>query len=197
MWASAEKTLTSLTLIDISALGISIFALIISALTFYFSHAYAGKIKMSKPNQIWFGFANPSRKAHILLKSVLYSTGAQGHIVERLYARLESNSSSQEFSSWVIGKQTDTYKPGGMRITKEGYMGDHHFIFPNDGTSYIFKTGNYSLKIFAKIAGENSDKLLREVNLNIPNHLSAELSSSKGIYFNFHSSDGNYIAELD
>ena len=185
--------------LEIIALIFSGVAIAISLLTFYFSQLRKGKVKLSKPNQIWFGLPDLSKKrrGHILIKSVLYSTGSQGQIIERLYAKLDTNNSSKEFSGWVIGKQSDTYKPGGMKISKEGYVGDHHFIHPKDGTSYSFKTGDYLLRIFAKIAGKETDVLLQKINLEIPVNFSKNLSTAKGVYFNFHSSNGNYVAELD
>ena len=124
---------------------------------------------MVKPSQVWFGFSKPSRKgAAIFIKSLLYTSGLQGRVIESMYVTLNKGETKQSFNIWNIGQKSNMYRPGGLRVDKAGYLGDHVFLLPKNSQEFQFSDGKYLLEIYARIAGDTSPKKLQSIHLNIP-----------------------------
>lgn len=187
-----------MSLLEILPIVLSTAAIILSGLTLYFVNFWGGKITMVKPSQIWFGFSKPNQKgAAVFIKTLLYTSGLQGRVVESMYVTLSKGETKQSFNIWNIGQGSNMYRPGGLRVSKSGYLGDHVFLLPKNSQEFQFTDGKYTLEIYAHVAGDNSPLKLQTVKLDIPPSLSNKANNKRGIYFDLHSDAAEYVVSLD
>ena len=183
---------------EVLPLILSSIAIILSGLTLYFVNFWGGKVHMVKPSQVWFGFSKPRKMgAAIFVKSLIYSSGIQGRVIESMYVTLERGETKQSFNIWNIGQKTNMYRPGGLRVNKGGYLGDHVFLLPKDSSEFTFSDGKYLLEIFARLAGDKNPVKLQSIKLFVPQNLSNKASNTRGIYFDLHSDAKEYVVSLD
>ena len=70
-------------------IGISVLALLISGVTLWLTHLRRGALKMTRPTLVFFGpDGNEGGISKVVLRTLLYSTGKRGIVVEHLFIRL-------------------------------------------------------------------------------------------------------------
>ena len=184
--------------LEIVPVLLSSIAILISGITLYYVNFWGGKLYMVKPSQVWFGFSKPGKKgAAIFIKSLLYTSGLQGRVIESMYVTLNKGETKQSFNIWNIGQKANMYRPGGLRVNKGGYLGDHVFLLPKNSQEFQFSDGKYLLEIFARIAGDTAPKKLQSIKLIVPTDLSNKASDKRGIYFDLHSDATDYVVSID
>jgi hypothetical protein len=89
----------------------------------------------------------------------------------------------ERLSIWVYGDEK-LARGSGLFIPHEGIACNHHFLLPADASDFQLATGNYKIRVYAKIVGQAAPTELNSVTLHI-SPLQAEqlLSSNAGIYF--------------
>ena len=179
--------------------AISIIALFISVLTFYYSRMKTGKVKMTKPTTIFFGpdGKNMEHFDHnkIFIRTLLYSTSDKGQYIQNMYARLTRSESIQNFNVWVYG-DNELLRGSGLFVDKAGISSNHHFLLPKDGTSYNFLSGEYNLQIFVETVDNASYKIF-EQNLPLSTPLHKDLVDNRsGVYYDWEPNSKTYHAHL-
>jgi hypothetical protein len=181
------------------SLAISLLALLVSGLTFYYSHFKKGIVKMTKPTTIFFGpdgphFENQSEKK-IFIRTLLYSTSERGQYIQNMYIRLRRGESIQNFNVWVYG-DNGLVRGSGMFVNKEGIASNHHFLLPRN-TVYEFLPGEYHLEVFVETVNSNTYKIF-EQNLNITKtQYDDVINTQSGIFYDWAPNSQNYEAYVD
>lgn len=153
---------------------------------------------MTKPSQVWFGLGRSGAGSpSVFLKTLLYTTGKNGIVLEGMYVKLIRGETNQSFNIWTIGQAANMYRPGGIRVTNSGYLADHVFLLPKDGSDFRFVSGKYRIETYARIAGSASPTLLSEIELEVPQSLSDKIAGARGIYFDLNSDADNYVRSID
>jgi hypothetical protein len=177
---------------------ISASALIISALTAWFSLFHRGAIKMTQPTILFFGPDGANGPPKIFLRTLLFSTARKGQIVENMYVKLHRGESVQNFNIWVYGDKDSLARGSGLFVSREGIASNHHFLLPKDGTTYKFLPGEYVVKVFASLLGTRRPSLLFVQQLNLSQEFAVELNQEKsGVYFDWGPDSRSYDAHLD
>jgi hypothetical protein len=87
-------------------IAISVFALIVSGTTLWLSHLRRGNLKMTRPTVVFFGpDGNEGGIPKVFLRTLLYSTGKRGIVLEHLFIRLRRGETQQNFNIWVYGEK--------------------------------------------------------------------------------------------
>ena len=184
--------------IQIITITISALALVISALTAWFSLFHRGTIRMTQPTIIFFGPDGISGPPKIFLRTLLFSTSRKGQIVENMYINLQRGESAQNFNIWVYGDKDTLARGSGLFVSREGIACNHHFLLPKDGTTYEFLPAEYGLKVFASLLGKKRPILLYIQNLNLSKEFADELNNEKsGVYFDWGPDSKSYHSHLD
>ncbi len=183
---------------SVISIVISALALIISALTAWFSLFHRGTIRMTQPTIIFFGPDGASGPPKLFLRTLLFSTARKGQIVENMYVKLHRGESVQNFNIWVYGDKESLARGSGLFVSREGIASNHHFLLPKDGTTYEFLPGKYVLKVFASLLGRRSPVLLFVQELNLAAEFTTELNQEKsGVYFDWGPDSRSYHLHLD
>ena len=176
----------------IATLGvaISVLALTVSAGTAWLTLFRRGRILMTQPTVIYFGpdgsrFDQESRHQKIFFRTLLYSTGRRGHIVENMFASLRRGETRQNFNIWVYGDD-DLRRGSGLFVPEGGTATNHHFLPPPEAEAFQFSSGHYVLEVFATLVGSDRAQSLFVVHLDITEETATMLRKDKsGLYFDW------------
>lgn len=182
----------------LASLGISILAFLVSAATLWLSHLHRGKLRMTRPTQVYFGPDGGEKGiSKIYLCSLIYSTSKRGIVLENLYARLKRGETQQNFNIWVYGVK-DLKRGSGLFIAQEGIATNHHFLAPSEVGSFDFSAGDYKLEVFGKVVGIEGVSLLSSIDLKIDSREADKLrQADHGIYFDWGPDAGRYQTKIE
>ena len=153
---------------------------------------------MTRPTVVFFGpDGGEDGISKVFLRTLLYSTGKRGVVLEHLFIRLQRGETRQNFSIWVYGEK-DLARGSGLFVGQEGIATNHHFLTPTDIEAFDFAAGDYQLEVFGKVVGKGSMMLLSTIQLSIDAH-EAELlrEQGHGIYFDWGPDAGRYQKKIE
>jgi hypothetical protein len=179
---------------------ISLFALVISALTFWLTRLKKGIVKMTKPTIIFFGVDGGaySGEKHnkVFIRTLLYSTSERGQYIQNMFIRLQRGESIQNFNVWVYDDK-GLVRGSGLFIDKKGIACNHHFLLPKDGLNYSFASGDYILQVFVETVDDVPQKIF-EQRLHLTKEQEEEINvKNAGIYFDWAPNTQNYFSHID
>lgn len=184
-------------MISLVPLVVSFLALAVSALTAWFTLLRKGEIRMTRPTVIYFGpDTGPNGPPdEVFLRTLLYSTGKRGHVIENMFVRLHHGETRQHFNIWAYG-DTSLSRGSGLFVPDTGYAANHHFLLPPDGTSFQFSVGQYVLEVFVTEVGSRG-RLLYTANLEItPDNYRDFKQPGHGLYFDWGPDAARYFAHV-
>lgn len=175
---------------DPLSLLVSAAALVVSVTTAWLTLFRRGTLRMTKPAVVYFGAdgplkigVEPSKK--IFLRSLMYSTGKRGSVVEAMFVTLRRGESRQTFNIWVYGDEKLT-RGSGLFVGETGVVCNHHFLLPSDGTQFQFLSGEYQVDVFASLVGTDTPKKLSSIKLTLPETVAQQLVvRENGAYFDW------------
>jgi hypothetical protein len=114
-----------------------------------------------------------------------------------MHVALFRNETLQNFNIWVYGDDK-LVRGSGLFVGETGIAANHHFLVPNDSTSFRFVEGRYKLEVFAHLLGDKTQKLLFSQTLEISRDIAASLAdSSAGLYFDWGPDSMRYLPHVD
>jgi len=181
-----------------AAVAISILALLVSGTTLWLSQLRRGKLRMTRPAVVFFGpDGNEGGISKVFLRTLLYSTGKRGIVLEHLFIRLRRGETQQNFNIWVYGEK-DLARGSGLFVGQEGIATNHHFLTPTDVRGFDFAAGDYKLEVFGKVVGKDATLLLSSIRLSIDAHEAEQLRRPHhGIYFDWGPDAGRYQKKIE
>lgn len=169
---------------------ISVLALILSGATWWQTLMRRGDLRMTHPSVVYFGpdgSQEPAGRGKVFLRTLLYSTSHRGHTVESLYVNLRNLNGSQRFPIWVYGSRDVLMRGSGLFVPREGVAHDHHFLLSVQMPDFTFLPGEYTLEIWAKVAGRSEPCRLQILNieLNASHSVRLQTAGAAGVYFDW------------
>ncbi|MBL9054511.1 MAG: hypothetical protein JNN02_12375 [Tabrizicola sp.] len=180
------------------SIGISVLALFISGVTLWLTHLRQGALKMTRPSVVFFGpDGNEDGISKVFMRTLLYSTGKRGIVLEHLFLRLRRGETQQNFNVWVYGEK-DLARGSGLFVGQEGIATNHHFLTPTDIRGFDFAAGDYELEVFGKLIGQDKALLLSTIRLSIDAQEAEQLRKpDHGIYFDWGPDAGRYMKKIE
>jgi hypothetical protein len=170
-------------------LGISVLALTVSAVTAWITLFRRGRIFMTQPTVIYFGpdgsrFGREPKHRKVFFRTLLYSTGKRGHIVENMFVSLRHGETRQNFNIWVYGDD-ELRRGSGLHVPEGGVATNHHFLPPPD-LEFTFSPGIYTLEVFATIVGSAKAQSLFLADLDVTQEAANSIKEgNSGLYFDW------------
>jgi hypothetical protein len=166
------------------ALIVSTLALGVSIATAWVTLFRRGMLHMTQPMLVGFLYDLPEQEPKVFLRTMLYTTGKRGYIVEALYLKVRCGESMQLFSFWMYGETKALMIGSGLRVGEDGVSSNHHFLPPKDAVSFAFIAGEYVIDVYAQIVNRRSPVLLSTVKLSLAQDLAVALHDPiKGVLF--------------
>lgn len=187
---------------DPLSITVSVFALSISAVTAWLTFFRRGTVKMTQPTVIFFGPDSPRSRDEpglpkVYLRTLLFATSRRGRIIESMHVTLSRNETHQNFSIWVHGDER-LARGSGLFVGEAGIAANHHFLTPNDGSSFRFTEGRYRVSVFAQLLGDRRRTLLFSQTLEVSRETAALLEEpGSGVYFDWGPDSGRYLPHVD
>ena len=151
--------------INISAI-LSVVSLLVSIIVAWRTLFRRGRLCMTQPVQIAFTYEK--EKPKIFLRTLLYTTGKRGYVIEGLYLKISQNDVVHTFGFWGYGERNELMVAGGLRINEDGIAFNHHFLQTDERSQFDFADGKYEISIYARIVNRRNPRLLSKVNLSLP-----------------------------
>jgi hypothetical protein len=187
---------------DPIATTISVLALVISGLTAWMNLLRRGRLQMTRPTFIAFNYDRTMQngdafKPKIFVRGLLYSTGARGRVVENMYAKLQLNRATHDFTVWGHGNASLS-RGSGLFVPPTGIAENHHFN-PAEGTpEFRFTAGEYILTVFAEVVADHTARELFSVPLSVPeNAITGFLDGEAAIWFDWEPDKKRYHAHVE
>ena len=186
-------------LADISPF-VSAVALVVSLFTLWFTTLRRGSVRSTHPSFIAFRYDFVGKKvpqAKIFFRSLLFSTGKRGQVVESLLLRVREGSRHAEFSFWGLGDK-DLIRGSGLFVPETGVATNHHFNPIDAETLFLFSGGSYSLELVAKLVGREALVSLWGVTLEIPvGVFGSTIAREKTIFYSWSPEQRSYVASIE
>jgi hypothetical protein len=181
--ASIRKMDTAITL------ATAVLALVISALTAWLTLFRRGTVRMTQPTVVFFGpdGGRPDRRPlpKVFLRTLLYSTGERGQLLESMYVVLRRQSEQQAFGIWVYGDRDHLLRGSGLYVGKDGVSCNHHFLL-RDRSNYQFRAGAHQLEVYAATAHQSKPHRLWSLTIELTEEQAAAIrDDGAGVYFDW------------
>jgi len=184
-----------------ASIYISIAALAVSMVTAWLTLFRRGTVRMTKPTVVFFGpdggpHKGAPAKPKVFLRSLVYSTGKRGHIIESMFVTLRRGETRQTFNIWIYD-QNGLARGSGVYVGETGVVCNHHFLLPEDGTRFEFLAGDYQLDVYAALVGRAASLHLHSTHLVIGEQAGIQLKDpANGIYFDWGQDAQRYQAHV-
>jgi hypothetical protein len=180
--------------------AVSVVALAVSLFALWFGVLHRGKVCSTHPVFIAVSYDFVGKKfpqAKIFLRSLLYSTGKRGRVIESLFLRVKEGQRFVEFSFWGYGDK-DLVRGSGLFVSEEGIATNHHFNPLKAKEPFIFSGGSYRLELMAKLVGRKSLASLWTIELAVPDNIfGSTIAKDNVIYFNWSPEQNKYLASVE
>jgi hypothetical protein len=166
---------------------ISVVSLLVSVTVAWLTLFRRGRLRMTRPTLIAFLHekgSTPDRKTmpKIFLRTLLYSSGKFGHVVENMFVDILHEQTRYPFYYWSHGDAR--LVPGsGLFVGPEGVACNHHFMPRTHTPDLQFGEGEYRLEVFASIVGQKIPLRLYSVRLHLSQAAAIGLQAAKCAYF--------------
>jgi hypothetical protein len=184
------------------AVGISGLALIVSALTAWFTFLRRGDLRMTQPTVVFLGPDGGRRdgeKPHlkVFLRTLLYSTSRRGQTVESMHVNLQQSESKQNFSIWVYGDQ-HLVRGSGIYVGPDGIACNHHFLLSENGSVFRLLPGRYTVRVYGKRTSDSDPREMIQLALTISEADAQRLAAEDaGIYFDWEPDQQAYHSHIE
>ncbi len=177
---------------EMISIPISIVSLAISVGTFWLAFLRRGRLAMTMPTIVFFGHdMTPKVTPKVFLRTLLYSTAAQGQMVEGMYVQVLRNGLARTFSFWGYGETEKLSAGSGLHISRTGLAANHHFVLSVHEDEYRFEAGDYTITVYARVVGRRKPLKLSTIDVSLDADLAAEIAGHRGVLFE-RSLDGHY-----
>lgn len=187
---------------DSTSLVLSTLALSLSAVTAWLTLFRKGTILMTQPTVIYLGAETARAKAippdsKVFLGTLLFATSKRGRIIESIHVSLRRGDRFQNFSVWVYGDEK-LRRGSGLFVGETGVEANHHFIAHSDAPKFEFLSGSYRLKVYARLLGDKTEKILFSQDLEITSDIARQMEmSGGGVYFDWAPDLLSYVPHIE
>jgi hypothetical protein len=182
---------------------LSVLALTVSATTAWLTLFHRGTIRMTAPSMVVFAYDGEGAPGHldpkVMVRTLLFSTGAQGHAVETLFLRLRHGGSEHLFPVWGIATAGDDLdRGGGLFVGKSGVAGWHYLVSSGATRGFKFTAGEYDVAVLARTIGRKKAVMLWSEYVTLPDAASPTRHDGVDqVWFDRDPDSGTYFPRLE
>jgi hypothetical protein len=98
----------------------------------------------------WGSTPKPRNIPKIFLRTLIYSTGKRGYVIENMFVNLlRENTVEQPFHIWGLGEKP-LVRGSGLFVDQTGVASNHHFTQGHPPRDFAFTSGQYELVSFRR-----------------------------------------------
>lgn len=131
-------------------------------------------------------------------KSLFLSPVEKGQVYHlRRYAKLLRDDAEQVFSFWGHGETSKLAPGSGLFVAQSGVSANHHFVLSVHRPAYEFAAGNYTVEVFARLAGNSTPIKLASIAIIVSDSHAAALRGGSGVLFELEPDKQVYVGHID
>jgi hypothetical protein len=170
------------TTVATASLIVAFTSLTISVVQAWFTLLRRGRLAMTRPTLIVFTYdildhdiLDSNVLPKIFMRTLLYTTGNRGHIIESMYLKVTRAGVSQDFTFWGYGATNQLTLGSGLRVGPDGVAYNHHFNPSKHDDGFEYLAGDYLIQVFANLAGSHAPHMLYQATVTLTNEHSQAL----------------------
>jgi hypothetical protein len=179
---------------------VSVVALCVSLFTLWFTILRRGSVRSTHPSFVAFRYDfvdKPVAQAKIFLRTLLFSTGKRGLVIESLFLRVSEGTRFEEFSFWGYGDK-DLVRGSGIFVPETGVVTNHHFNPLHTDSLFRFSHGIYKLELVAKLVARKRLVSLWSIDLDVPSGpFDTSIARETAMFFNWSPQERCYIGSVE
>jgi hypothetical protein len=180
---------------------ISILALCVSVFTAWFTILRRGSVCSTHPSfiAVRYDFVDTKpAQAKIFLRTLLFSTGKRGWVIESLFLRVREGARSEEFAFWGYGDK-DLVRGSGLFVPENGVVTNHHFNPLQTEPVFVFSHGTYQLELVAQLVGRSQSISLWKLDIEVPRGAfdNGTIARDKAVFFSWSPDQRRYIGSIE
>ena len=169
-------------------------------LTAWFTVFRRGNVHSTRPSFIAIRYdfvADKPPQAKVFLRTLLFSSGKRGHVVESLFLRIHREGKIDEFAFWGHGDK-DLVRGSGLSVPEVGVVTNHHFNLIDAQEVFRFSGGTYELELCADIVSGSKRVTLWKVVIEVPSSAyESSIRRDTAVFFNWSPERGRYITAIE
>jgi hypothetical protein len=115
-----------------------------------------------------------------------------------MHVALSRNEMHQNFNIWVYGEREQLVRGSVLFVGETGISANHHFMAPEDGSTFAFTEGHYRLDVFAQLLGDQKPIHLFSQSLDISRDIATALrEKGAGLYFDWGPDSSRYLPHVE
>jgi hypothetical protein len=154
---------------------LAVASFLLSLVTLWLTQFRHGRLKMSQPTLICLKREMPAVRPKIFLRTLLFTTGSKGIVVENMYLRVHQPMGTFLFDFWGHTDAGKLTLGSGLYVGREGVACDHHFNPRHGSEEFLFHDGAYRVEVYATAVGRKQPWKLMEVTFTVDGQQAAEL----------------------
>jgi hypothetical protein len=179
---------------------VSTIALIVSLITAWFTILRRGSVRSTHPSFVAFRYDfvdKPVVQAKVFLRTLIFSTGKRGLVIESLFLRVREGARFEEFSFWGYGDK-DLVRGSGIFVPETGVVTNHHFNPWHTEKLFRFSHGTYRLELVAKLVARKRLVSLWTIELDVPaGTYDTSIARETVVFFNWSPEEQRYISSVE
>ena len=179
---------------------VSTIALIVSLITAWFTIFRRGSVRSTHPSFVAFRYDfvdKPVVQAKVFLRTLIFSTGKRGLVIESLFLRVREGTRFEEFSFWGYGDK-DLVRGSGIFVPETGVVTNHHFNPLHTENLFRFSHGTYRLELAAKLVARKRLVSLWTIELDVPaGTYDTSIARETVVFFNWSPEEQRYISSVE
>ncbi len=179
---------------------VSTIALIVSLITAWFTILRRGSVRSTHPSfvALRYDFVDkPVPQAKVFLRTLIFSTGKRGLVIESLFLRVSEGTRFEEFSFWGYGDK-DLVRGSGIFVPETGVVTNHHFNPLNTEKLFRFSHGTYRLELVAKLVARERLVSLWIIELDVPaGAYDTSIARETVVFFNWSPEEQRYVSSVE
>src|SRR5579859_789417 len=133
---------------DVLTVFISVASLVLSGYSLWQVQFNHGRLKMSQPTLICLKREFPSMRPKIFLRTLLFTTGPKGRVIENMFLRIHQQYGTYVFDFWGHTENRVLTLGSGLFVGSTGIASDHHFNPHENSPDFLYVNGNYVIEVF-------------------------------------------------
>lgn len=171
----AGEFLASFQLKDAIPILLSVVSIGLSGATLWITQFRHGRLKMTQPTLLCLKREIPMNTPKIFLRTLLFTTGPQGRVVEAMFLVVHHPHEEFTFDFWGHTENGKLTLGSGLFIGSAGVASDHHFNPHRGSEHFLFVDGKYEIEVFAVVAGHPKPQKLMQLSFFVDGQQAAEL----------------------
>lgn len=188
----------TLPLKDIITVLLSVASFLLSGYALWVAQFNRGRLKMTQPTLLCLRRDLPSGKPKIFLRTLLFTTGTKGRVIQSMFLRVHHSGGTYLFDFWGHTEGGKLTLGSGLFVGPTGIACDHHFN-PHRGSNFRYVDGQYRIEIFAVLVGQQQPTKLMEVAFTVGEQNAAELIPFKDValFLEWNADTRNYDQSIE